>query len=32
MLLISNLENSHLIDCTGQLHLGAYALGFISAQ
>ena len=28
LLLISNLERSHLIDCTWQLHLGA--LGFIS--
>ena len=27
MLLISNLEHSHLIDCTRQLHLGALCVG-----
>ena len=27
LLLISNLEHSHLIDCTQQLHLGALCVG-----
>ena len=30
MLLISNLEHSHLVDCTRQSHLGALCLGFKS--
>ena len=30
MLLISNSEHSHLIDCVRQLHLGALCLAFKS--